>query len=98
MPYKDLNDLPESVRDSPHVGSGADAEIKPDCVSRIRDDVERLDTRAPASTHSMSQRPFSRPPRRAAKQAGESKRGQHNQSIDPARDTSAAVSQSPISA
>ena len=34
---------------------------------------------------------------KAAKQASESKAGQHSQSIDPLRPTSAAVSQSPIS-
>jgi hypothetical protein len=45
-----------------------------------------------------SQRPCSGRPRSAAKQAPESKRGQHNQSIDPVRETSAAVSQSPIMA
>ena len=33
----------------------------------------------------------------AAKQAAESKRGRHSQSIEPSLDTSAAVSQSPIS-
>ena len=37
-------------------------------------------------------------PSSAAKQAPESKRGQHSQSIEPDRETSAAVSQSPISA
>jgi hypothetical protein len=37
-------------------------------------------------------------PSRAAKHAGESNRGQHSQSIDPSRATSAAVSQSPMSA
>ena len=37
-------------------------------------------------------------PSSAAKQAPESNRGQHSQSIEPSRPTSAAVSQSPISA
>ena len=37
-------------------------------------------------------------PTRAAKQAGLSKRGQHSQSIEPSRLTSAALWQSPISA
>jgi hypothetical protein len=37
-------------------------------------------------------------PSTAAKQAGLSKRGQHSQSIAPARLTSAALAQSPISA
>ena len=37
-------------------------------------------------------------PSSAAKQAPESKRGQHSQSIEPSRQTSAAVSQSPMSA
>jgi hypothetical protein len=46
----------------------------------------------------IRQRPFSGEPNRAAKQAGLSKRGQHNQSIDPVLLTSAAVRQSPISA
>jgi hypothetical protein len=55
-------------------------------------------TRAPSSTGAIDQRPCWRSPSSAAKHAGESKRGQHSQSIDPARDASAAVSQSPISA
>ena len=37
-------------------------------------------------------------PSNAAKQAAESKRGQQSQSMEPVRDTSAAVSQSPMSA
>jgi hypothetical protein len=37
-------------------------------------------------------------PSSAAKQAPESKRGQHSQSIEPSRPTSAALSPSPISA
>jgi hypothetical protein len=45
-----------------------------------------------------SQRPFSGPPSNAAQQAPLSNRGQHNQSIEPLREMSAAVSQSPISA
>ena len=49
-------------------------------------------------TGSIIQRPCSRPPSSAAKQAPESNRGQHSQSIEPARETRAAVSQSPISA
>ena len=40
--------------------------------------------------------PVVRVPRRAAKHAAESKRGQHNQSIEPSRPTKAAVLQSPI--
>ena len=46
----------------------------------------------------IRQRPLSASPSSAAKQASESKRGQHSQSIEPSRETSAAVSQSPISA
>ena len=46
----------------------------------------------------MSHRPFSLVPRSAAKHAGESKRGQHSQSIEPSRPTKAAALQSPISA
>jgi hypothetical protein len=46
----------------------------------------------------MSQRPCSGPPSNAAKHAQESKRGQQSQSMDPRRETSAAVSQSPMSA
>jgi hypothetical protein len=42
--------------------------------------------------------PFCSVPINAAKQAGEEKSGQHNQSIDPFFPTSAAVSQSPIRA
>jgi len=37
-------------------------------------------------------------PSSAAKQASESKRGQHSQSSEPLRATSAAASQSPIKA
>ena len=46
----------------------------------------------------ISQRPCSGVPSSAAKQASESKRGQHSQSIEPSRATSAALLQSPISA
>jgi hypothetical protein len=46
----------------------------------------------------MIQRPCSGRPSSAAKQAGESNRGQHSQSMDPSRATSAALRQSPISA
>jgi hypothetical protein len=46
----------------------------------------------------MRHHPFSRVPRSAAKQAGLSKRGRHNQSIVPSLQTSAAEWQSPISA
>ena len=46
----------------------------------------------------ISQRPCSGEPSSAAKHASESKRGQHSQSIEPSRETSAAVLQSPISA
>jgi hypothetical protein len=46
----------------------------------------------------MIQRPWSDVPSSAAKHASESNRGQQSQSIDPSRPTSAAVSQSPISA
>jgi hypothetical protein len=46
----------------------------------------------------MSHRPCSAVPRRAAKQADESKRGQHSQSIEPSRPTRAADLQSPINA
>lgn len=44
----------------------------------------------------ICQRPLSAVPSSAAKQAPESKRGTHSQSIDPSRATSAAVRQSPI--
>jgi hypothetical protein len=46
----------------------------------------------------MRQRPLLSSPRSAAKHAAESKRGQHSQSIEPWRPTSAALWQSPISA
>jgi hypothetical protein len=49
-----------------------------------------------SSAGAISQRPLLGVPRMAAKQASESKAGQHNQSIDPSRPTNAAVSQSPI--
>ncbi len=42
--------------------------------------------------------PFSSSPTSAAKHAAESKRGRHSQSIEPSRDTSAAVLVSPMSA
>jgi hypothetical protein len=45
-----------------------------------------------------SQRPCSAVPNNAAKQAAESNRGQHNQSIEPSRATSAMVSPSPMAA
>jgi hypothetical protein len=46
----------------------------------------------------MSQRPFSLLPSNAAKQAGESNRGTHIQSIEPERETNAAVEPFPIKA
>jgi hypothetical protein len=46
----------------------------------------------------IRQRPWSGVPSKAAKHAGESNLGQQSQSIDPSRATSAAVSQSPMSA
>jgi hypothetical protein len=50
------------------------------------------------SSGATIQWPLWRFPSKAAKQASESNRGQHNQSIEPSRETSAAVSQSPINA
>src|SRR6266850_1440596 len=47
--------------------------------------------RALASAGASSHRPFSGPPSNAAKQAPESNRGQHSQSIEPPRETSAPV-------
>jgi hypothetical protein len=44
----------------------------------------------------MRQRPFFSSPNSAAKQAAESKRGQHNQSMEPSRLTSATDSPSPM--
>jgi hypothetical protein len=44
----------------------------------------------------MSQRPLSGVPSSAAKQAAESNRGMHNQSIEPSRPTSAAVCMFPM--
>jgi len=55
-------------------------------------------TRTASSRGAISQRPWSGVPRSAAKHASESNRGQHSQSIEPSRPTSAALSQSPISA
>ena len=46
----------------------------------------------------MRQKPFSSSPRSAAKQAGESNRGTQNQSIEPSRQTNAAVCRSPMRA
>jgi Glycosyl hydrolases family 15 len=51
-----------------------------------------------ASAGLMSQRPCSGVPSKAAKQASESKRGQHSQSMLPSRPTRAAVSLSPMRA
>jgi hypothetical protein len=47
-------------------------------------------------TGEILQNPCSRVPSNAAKQAAEENDGKHNQSIEPSRETSAAVSQSPI--
>jgi hypothetical protein len=58
----------------------------------------RLLIREDGSRGLISQRPCSRVPSSAAKQASESKRGQHSQSMEPPRDTNTAVSQSPIRA
>jgi hypothetical protein len=44
------------------------------------------------------QKPWSQVPSSAAKHAGEENAGQQSQSIEASRETSAAVSQSPISA
>jgi hypothetical protein len=52
----------------------------------------------PPPTGATSQRPFSALPSSEAKQAAESKRGKHSQSIEPPRSTSAAVCRSPIRA
>jgi hypothetical protein len=46
----------------------------------------------------IRQRPLSEVPSNAAKHASESNLGQHSQSIEPSREMSAAVSQSPIRA
>ncbi len=46
----------------------------------------------------MRQWPFSSSPRSLAKQAAESKRGRHSQSMDPSRPTSPLVIRSPMSA
>jgi hypothetical protein len=54
--------------------------------------------RTTSTLGASDQRPCSSPPSSAAKQAAESNRGKHNQSIDPSRRTSAAVSVSPINA
>ena len=51
-----------------------------------------------SASGAIRQRPLSGVPRSAAKHASESNRGQHSQSIEPSRETSAAVSQSPIRA
>ena len=68
-------------------------------VSRMRvpGRYRRLTARD-GSLGAISQRPCSAFPSRVAKHAAESKRGQHNQSIEPSRPTKAAVLQSPISA
>ena len=54
--------------------------------------------RLAASVGASSQCPCSGPPSRDAKQAPESKRGTHSQSIEPLRDTRAAVRRSPMMA
>jgi len=48
------------------------------------------------ATGAIFQNPWSLVPSNAAKHAPDENVGQHNQSIDPSRETSAAVSQSPI--
>jgi hypothetical protein len=55
-------------------------------------------TRRTGTDGATSHRPWSGVPRRPAKQAPESNRGKHSQSIDPSRETRAAVCVSPISA
>ena len=52
----------------------------------------------PPAAGASSQWPFAPSPSSAAKQAGESNRGRHSQSIEPSRPTSAAVCRSPSSA
>jgi hypothetical protein len=51
-----------------------------------------------SSAGPRSHRPCSGPPRSAAKQAWESKRGRQSQSTEPSRPISAAVPESPTSA
>jgi len=68
-------------------------------VSRISVSARyRREAARPPCCGAMSQRPLSGVPSNAAKQASESNRGQHSQSIDPSRPTSAALRQSPIRA
>lgn len=72
---------------------------RPSSVARIsvpgRYFRSRRRTRAAGAS---SHRPCSGVPSKAAKQAPESNRGRHSQSIDPSRPTRAAVWQSPINA
>ena len=58
----------------------------------------RRETDATSSFGHSFQKPFSAVPSNAAKHAGEANEGQHSQSMDPSRLTSAAVSQSPMTA
>jgi hypothetical protein len=58
----------------------------------------RRSARTTSPAGASLQRPCRSSPSSAAKQAAESKRGRHSQSIDPSRPTSAAVRVSPISA
>lgn len=53
---------------------------------------------AALSTGAIRHRPWSAVPSNAAKQAPESNRGRHNQSIDPSRLTNATVCVSPMTA
>jgi hypothetical protein len=57
-----------------------------------------LEQRLGSSLGAISQRPFSALPSSAAKHAAESKRGTHNQSIEPDFATKPAPRQSPIKA
>ncbi len=68
-------------------------------VSRTSDGPRYLRvTEITGTEGAICHRPWSGVPNSAAKQAAESKRGRHSQSIDPSFPTSAAVCMSPISA
>lgn len=98
-----LDDAHE-VRDRARIGmkSTAVAALPSDISKRVsRINVPsryRRVMRRGSAAGAMRQRPWSGVPSSAAKQAAESNRGQHSQSIEPSRPTRAAVSQSPIRA
>jgi len=82
-----------AVGDDDHAGVGFEGGLQHLGLGQVAAVTLRL---SPAGA--IFQRPLQGSPSRAAKQAPESKLGQHSQSMEPSRPTRAAVSQSPIKA